>query len=461
MTPAGSAIEAPTADQAEDTTQTLLGEPLWETAADGVRITRAAMLDEPLVAVVGLGDAGLPSRDHAAPRRLPDRRDRHVLEPPRATSAAAASSSRGAQRGALRGYIGDERFALSESVEAVHAAERDPDLRADDRSTAQGHPDCEALRRTCAAVVRHARAGQTLVLTSTTLRGQHARAARRAAARARPERRRGRVRRVLARALRSRCARAGAAALRRGSWARSPRRASRTPLSCCKRCSPTLHRVSSPAAAEMVKLYESTFRAVNIALAFEMADACRLARPRPDRGDRCGSAPSRRASWRTTPPPTSAGRVSAWTRTCLLRLAARARSPGDAYRGGACAPSRRVPGASRRGRTSCCCARGQQLRDVARAGRRRRVQAGRRRLRATRLPSRSSSGCRPRVCRSTYHDPLVPVLQVEATSRCTSSTPTRAATPPASAPKTTSSLIVVGAAAGLRLRLAEALPAGA
>jgi UDP-N-acetyl-D-glucosamine dehydrogenase len=36
-----------------------------------------------------------------------------------------------------------------------------------------------------------------------------------------------------------------------------------------------LHRVSSPQAAEMVKLYESTFRAVNIALAFEMADACR------------------------------------------------------------------------------------------------------------------------------------------------------------------------------------------
>jgi nucleotide sugar dehydrogenase len=36
-----------------------------------------------------------------------------------------------------------------------------------------------------------------------------------------------------------------------------------------------LHRVSSPAAAEMVKLYESSFRAVNIALAFEMADVCR------------------------------------------------------------------------------------------------------------------------------------------------------------------------------------------
>jgi nucleotide sugar dehydrogenase len=36
-----------------------------------------------------------------------------------------------------------------------------------------------------------------------------------------------------------------------------------------------LHRVSSPEAAEMVKLQENTFRAVNIALAFELGEACR------------------------------------------------------------------------------------------------------------------------------------------------------------------------------------------
>ena len=35
-----------------------------------------------------------------------------------------------------------------------------------------------------------------------------------------------------------------------------------------------LHHVSSPEAAELVKLYENTFRAVNIALAFELAEAC-------------------------------------------------------------------------------------------------------------------------------------------------------------------------------------------
>jgi UDP-N-acetyl-D-glucosamine dehydrogenase len=37
----------------------------------------------------------------------------------------------------------------------------------------------------------------------------------------------------------------------------------------------SLQRVSSPEAAEMVKLFENTFRAVNIALAFEIAEACR------------------------------------------------------------------------------------------------------------------------------------------------------------------------------------------
>ncbi len=36
----------------------------------------------------------------------------------------------------------------------------------------------------------------------------------------------------------------------------------------------SLHAVSSLEAAEMTKLYENTFRAVNIALAFEIADAC-------------------------------------------------------------------------------------------------------------------------------------------------------------------------------------------
>ena len=36
-----------------------------------------------------------------------------------------------------------------------------------------------------------------------------------------------------------------------------------------------LHPVSSPEAAEMVKLYENTFRALNIALSFEIAEACR------------------------------------------------------------------------------------------------------------------------------------------------------------------------------------------
>ncbi len=266
-------IEAPTADQAEDTTQTLLGEPLWETAADGVRITRAAMLDEPLVAVVGLGDAGLPA---AITLRRSGYRIVGID-----TSSSRLSDIRsgcvelaGAQRGALRDYIGDERFALSESVEAVHAAEVIlicvPTIV--DR---QGHPDCEALRRTCAGIVRHARAGQTLVMTSTTYVGS--------------------TRELLVEPLRERGLSVGEDVFVAFSPERldpgmpeqeqlaTPRVVGAVTEACfthaaelLQAMSPTLHRVSSPAAAEMANLYEGTFRAVNIALAFEMADACRL-----------------------------------------------------------------------------------------------------------------------------------------------------------------------------------------
>ncbi len=137
-----------------------------------------------------------------------------------------------------------------------------------------GHPNTEALRRACAAVVRHARAGQTLVLTSTTFVGS--------------------TRELLVEPLAERGLHAGEDVF----IAYSPERvdpgvddreqqpATRVLGAVTEQCFGRaaellrpicggLHRVSSPAAAEMVKLYESGFRAVNIALAFEMADACR------------------------------------------------------------------------------------------------------------------------------------------------------------------------------------------
>ena len=121
--------------------------------------------------------------------------------------------------------------------------------------------------------MRHARPGQTLVLTSTTYVGT--------------------TRELLAEPLAERGLRVGEdvfvafaperidpgvggaraaedPAGARGREQSASERAAAVLRHTCKR----LHRVSSPEAAEMVKLYENTFRAVNIALAFELAEAC-------------------------------------------------------------------------------------------------------------------------------------------------------------------------------------------
>jgi len=139
---------------------------------------------------------------------------------------------------------------------------------------AHGRPDTDALMRTCAAVVAHARAGQTLVLTSTTYVGC--------------------TRELLVQPLAERGLCVGedvfvafsAQALDPGVPADgqppAPRVLGAVTETCFRHAAQLLrpicrglHRVSSPAAAEMVRLYASSFHAVNIALAFEMADACR------------------------------------------------------------------------------------------------------------------------------------------------------------------------------------------
>ncbi|HLH14706.1 MAG TPA: nucleotide sugar dehydrogenase, partial [Solirubrobacteraceae bacterium] len=138
---------------------------------------------------------------------------------------------------------------------------------------AQRRPSLEALRRACAAVVRNAHAGQTLVLTSAS--------------------RVGSTRELLVEPLRERGLRVGVdvfvafsptrmdLGVPEHEQLRTPRVVGAVSETCFGHASELLgalcdgvHRVSSPEAAEMAKLYESTFRAVNIALACEIADAC-------------------------------------------------------------------------------------------------------------------------------------------------------------------------------------------
>jgi nucleotide sugar dehydrogenase len=138
---------------------------------------------------------------------------------------------------------------------------------------AQRRPDPRALRAACAAAVEHARPGQTLVLTSTISVGS--------------------TRELLVEPLAERGLRAG----RDVAVAFAPERilpgdptvdqhavprvlGGATPA-CAERArrllAPTtaqIHVVSSLEAAELTKLYENTFRAVNLAFANEMAGVC-------------------------------------------------------------------------------------------------------------------------------------------------------------------------------------------
>lgn len=135
-------------------------------------------------------------------------------------------------------------------------------------------PDLTALRSACDAVVARARPGQIVVLTSTSYVGT--------------------TQDLLVGPLRARDLRPGveiAVAFsperidpgnQRHPQSTVPRVVGGLTPACTERAAdllalvaPTVHAVSSPETAEFVKLYENTFRAVNIAFANEMADVAR------------------------------------------------------------------------------------------------------------------------------------------------------------------------------------------
>lgn len=265
-------LEAPVGDQIEETVRARPGEPTRETAAGGARITREAGARQPLVAVVGLGYAGLPSA--IALRRAGFRIVGIDTSANRLRDIRSGQAElQGADLLDLRAHLGDEDFALSGELDAVQAADRVL-ICVPTAVGSHGQPSCEALARTCEAIVRNARKGQTLVLTSTTHVGS--------------------TRELLVEPLAERGLCVGedvfvAFSPERidpgagdGQRPQGPRVVGAVTETCFAHAAELLrplgrelHRVSSPAAAEMVKLYESSFRAVNIALAFEMADVCR------------------------------------------------------------------------------------------------------------------------------------------------------------------------------------------
>jgi UDP-N-acetyl-D-glucosamine dehydrogenase len=256
-------------------------ELIVETAPTGAPAAGAPAAEAPapaetahaVVAVVGLGYVGLPTAiamRNAGCRIVGIDVSSRRLE----TISAGEAELLESEQDDLRSHLAaGDGFALTDRVDALDVA--DLVLICVPTPVDEQHlPDPEILRGACAAVVAHARPGQTLVLTSTTYVGS--------------------THELLVQPLAERGLRVGedvcvAFAPERidpgvagHEQLQTPRVLGGVTETCFRQAAELLrytckqlHRVSSPEAAEMVKLYENTFRAVNIALAFEIAEACR------------------------------------------------------------------------------------------------------------------------------------------------------------------------------------------
>jgi nucleotide sugar dehydrogenase len=301
-TPVEEPAESPVEEPAERTLHLWDGQPPWETAAGGVRITREAPAEQAFVAVIGLGHTGLPSA--IALRRAGFRVVGIDTSSSRLNDIRSGrANTLGVRTEDLREHLHDDGFVLSDELEMVRAASSVlicvPAIL-----DAQRHPSLEALKRTCETVVRHAHAGQTIVLTSTSYVGC--------------------TQELLVEPLAKRGLRAGDDVFVAFSPERSepdaaehehsrvPRVLGAVTETCyvhasnlIRHVAPSLRRVSSPQAAEMAKLYESTVRAVNVALAFELADACRVAQL--DRAEVAAAAASNPSTFTAHEPSAGVG----------------------------------------------------------------------------------------------------------------------------------------------------------
>ncbi|MEV5757191.1 nucleotide sugar dehydrogenase [Streptomyces tendae] len=225
----------------------------------------------PTVAVVGLGYVGLPTAlalrdagatvigiDNSADRLRDIARGAVDLLPLHHAQLACASAGDG--------------FRLTSDATAVRAADAVV-ICVPTPVDARREPDLTALSAACASVVEHAVAGQLIVLTSTSYVGT--------------------TRDLLVEPLRARGLTADedvyvAFAPERidpGNEDHIPERtprlvggagphSSRAAAALLAPTASVVRTVPDPETAEMAKLWENTYRAVNIALANELADAC-------------------------------------------------------------------------------------------------------------------------------------------------------------------------------------------
>jgi UDP-N-acetyl-D-glucosamine dehydrogenase len=227
------------------------------------------------VAVVGLGYVGLPTAlaFHAAGGRvlaIDVSADRLAKIRDGAVDLLESDHAR------LTAALGGDAFALVTDPSCTSWA-RAVIICVPTPVTAHLVPDLRALEAACGDAVRHAVPGQVIILTSTSYVGC--------------------TEDLLARPLAARGLRAGQDV----SIAFSPERidpgndryahelvprvvggvtpqCTSSAAKVLAHCTSNLHQVSSTGAAELTKLFENTFRAVNIALANEMAEVGRALR---------------------------------------------------------------------------------------------------------------------------------------------------------------------------------------
>jgi UDP-N-acetyl-D-glucosamine dehydrogenase len=225
------------------------------------------------VAILGLGYVGLPTAlaFHHAGTAITgiDIRQRRLAD-----IAAGDVDLLQADRARLDDALASRSFALTEDPAALSDADAViicVPTPVDEHLT----PDLTPLRSACDAVVRFARPGQIVLLTSTTYVGSTR------ALLAEPLGRRGLVvGRDLQVAFSPERIDPGNST---HTQERVPRVVGGVTPACAQRAmkllsriAPVVHMVGSPEVAELTKLYENTFRAVNIALANEFADISRM-----------------------------------------------------------------------------------------------------------------------------------------------------------------------------------------
>jgi UDP-N-acetyl-D-glucosamine dehydrogenase len=223
------------------------------------------------VAVIGLGYVGLPTATalaHAGMRVLGLDSSPARLEAIDKGSIDLPASERGRVSDAI------EHGNLLLSADPARLREADAVLVCVPTPIDQdAQPDLRPLARACRAVTEFARTGQTFILTSTAHVGSSRQLL------VEPLTLRGfEVGEDVSVCFSPERIDPGVPEHRQTSTPRviggySPRCAKRAASVLSPTCS-SLAYVSSLEAAEMTKLYENTFRAVNIALSFEIADAC-------------------------------------------------------------------------------------------------------------------------------------------------------------------------------------------